>query len=132
MNKSDITTPLNARLESGALNFPGAWPNIGYGGATPYFEVTFVGVNRTGRLKGGGFRRETGTMAVTVAVEVGTGTVQADTYADAIAALFPGGLRIAATGGIVSVRDETIIEGGYRADAEWRVPVLIRYSALAA
>jgi len=131
MNKSDITTALKARMADGGLGIPGAWPNIGYDGALPYFEVTFTAEDRTGPLRGT-LQRETGTMAVIVAVDVDTGTVQADAYADAIAALFPGALRLPITGGVVTIIKTPEIKGGYRADAEWRVPVLIRYSALAA
>lgn len=129
MNKTTITTALKARLEDGGLGIPGAWPNIGYTGATPYFEVTFTAGDRTGPLSGA-FRRETGTMAVIVAVDADTGTVAADTYADAIAALFPGALQLPVTGGKVVISKTPDIKGGYRADSEWRVPVMIRYTAL--
>ena len=129
MNKSPITTALKARLADGGVGIPGAWPNIGYNGALPYFEATFTAEDRTGNLKGA-FRRETGTMAVIVAVEVDTGTDAADAYADAVAALFPGALRLTVTGGVVTISGPPTIKGGYRADSEYRVPVMITYSAI--
>ena len=129
MNKSPITTALKARLADGGVGIPGAWPNIGYNGALPYFEATFTAEDRTGNLKGA-FRRETGTMAVIVAVEVDTGTDAADAYADAVAALFPGALRLTVTGGVVTIAGPPPIKGGYRVDNEWRVPVMITYSAI--
>jgi hypothetical protein len=129
MKRKDITTALKARLEEGATGIPGAWPNVGYSGVTPYFDVQWPAANRTTPALNGGTVIEEGRMSAAVAVDADTGEAEANDFADTIAALFPKGLRLPITGGVITIADACDIRPGYRADDEWRVPVIVKYRA---
>lgn len=135
MTRDDITTAFKARLADAGLGIPGVWPNINDDPAVPitrpYFDVTFATADRTaGSISGGGGYVERGRVQVAIAVDRGTGTVAADTYADAVAALFPMALRLSITGGVLTITGEPTIRPGYPVDAEYRVPVVLTYSAI--
>lgn len=102
----------------------------------PYLDVSQATTRReTIRIKGGHAQREIGSYAVTVVVDEGTNTKAAKGYADQVIALFPNGLRLPFSGGIVTIggQGSTASERrpGFNADAEYRVPVIIPYTALA-
>ena len=125
-----IRNAMKARLEDGGLGMSGAWPNVGYNGAMPYFEVDFAAIDRDSDLDGS-FRRETGMFYVNVASAIDVGEGTANNLADAVAVLFAAGVRILVTGAVVAIRATPIIKGGYRAESEWRTPVEIPYVATA-
>ena len=129
MKRKDITTALKARLAEGGTGLPGAWPNVGYSGALPYFDVQWPAANRTSPALNGGYVIEQGRMSVAVAVAVDIGEDAANDYADAIYALFPKGLRLTIPGGVITISDACDIRPGFRADSEWRVPVIVKYRA---
>ena len=130
MLKKDIQAALLDILEAGSVATGGAWPNIEFAGVCPYFDVSFAAANRDALgISSGADWVETGRMSVVIAVDVGEGTVTAHDYADAVAGLFPYALKIALTGGKISIHRQPEIMPGFRDDAEWRVPVMIHYQA---
>ena len=129
MKRKDIANALKARLADGGTGVAGAWPNVGHGGELPYIEVEWPAATRSSPALKGGATIETGRMSAAVAVAVDIGEAEANDLADAIAALYPKGLRLPITGGVVTVVDACDIRPGYRADNEWRVPVIVKYRA---
>ena len=130
MKSKDIRNALKARLAGGSIGPGGAWPNVDYAGARPYFEVTTEVFEREGgTLKGDEVLSETGQFNVIVVVDQGTGEDAALDYADAVAALFPEGYRIPITGGEIIITRPADVRGGYPDDADYRVPVIVRYRA---
>ncbi len=132
MKRSEINSALKARLENGETALEGTWPNVDPQGPMirPYFELLFPVADRAGQSLNGKLIRETGRMSVIVVVKGGTGEAVANDYAEAIGDLFPQGLRIPITGGVVTIQQPADIRGGFRDNSDWRVPVIIRYSAL--
>lgn len=134
MKKSSVTLGLTD-VVAGADILAGYYPNIEpapeLASATEYLDVTFVSSRRSdGSLKGNGAVREVGIMQVAVAVPERTGSTTAEDYADKVAALFVKGARMPITGGNITITEAPDIKNGYPVEAEWRVPVIISYSAL--
>ena len=132
MKRSDINKALKAQLATGGTALSGTWPNVDPQSAMdrPFFEVLFPAADRTGQSIKGTLIRETGRMAVMIVVRGGTGEDTVNDYAEAISDLFPQAMRLPITGGTVTISQPADIRGGYRDDSDWRVPVIIRYSAL--
>jgi len=132
MNTKDIRNALKSRLAFGSIGPGVAWPNVEYGAGRPYFATSFTGVVREGgTLKGGEVLVETGQFTPVVVVDQGEGEDSAADYADAVAALFPEGLRLPISGGEVTVTRPADIRGGYQTDIDYRMPVAIFYEATA-
>lgn len=146
MKRADITTALKDRLADAALGLPIAFPNVGFDPAMtprPYLEVQWPAARRTGGMQASGFldagevEREFGRMSVSVVAHADKdpttgvgGEGPANDHADDIAGLFPEGLVLPITGGEITITKPADIRGGYRDDADWRVPVIIEYDAL--
>lgn len=132
MDSKAIRNGLKAHLAAAGIGPGIAWPNVEPAGARPRFIVsTEVFERQGGTLKGNEVLRETGQFNVVVVVEKGGGEDAALDYADDIAAEFPEGQRIAITGGEIVITRPADIRGGYPTDADYRVPVIVRYRATA-
>lgn len=130
MNQTDIENAMMARLGNAGLGISIAWPNVDFDDSRPYLDVSFAGGDRIGgSLKGNEIERASGIMQVAVATDLGIGTDTAKGWADQVAALYPEGTRISITGGTVLIPSPPSIRAGLIAGAEWRVPVLIAYTA---
>ncbi|QDP60555.1 MAG: hypothetical protein Unbinned338contig1000_48 [Prokaryotic dsDNA virus sp.] len=128
MKTKNIRNALKAVIEVANI-LPAAHEN-GTTQARPYIDVKIASARRENNLlAGGAFLREIGALDVTVCVDEGTYANAASDYADDIAALFPKGLRIDAPGGVVVITDVPDVRAGFNADAEYRVPVMVRYEA---
>ena len=130
---TDVRNALKSRLASGSYPFRTgiAWPNIDYSGARPYFDISFTGVARVGDgVQGDEILEETGQFNAVVVVDRGVGEDDAHGLADTVAALFPEGLNLAISGASIAVIQPTEIRGGFPSDADYRVPVAVRYHAL--
>lgn len=133
MKTSDIRNAMKTRLASGSFPFGTGigWPNIDYDGARPYFDTSFSGVSRIGDgVQGNEILEELGQFNAVVVVDQGGGEDGAGDLADIVAALFPEGLSIPITGAAIAIIAPTEIRGGFPTDADYRVPVAIRYHAL--
>lgn len=133
MKTADIRNALKARLASGSFPFGTgiAWPNVNYDGARPYFDTSFSGVSRVGDgVQGDEILEELGQFNAVVVVDSGGGEDGAGELADIVAGLFPEGLSISITGANIAIISPTEIRGGFPTDADYRVPVAIRYHAL--
>jgi len=132
MKTKDIRNALKSRLAGGAIGPGAAWPNVEYSGARPYFDTSFTGLVREGgTLKGNEIDAETGQFNAVVVVDQGGGEDAALDYADAVAALFPEGQRIAITDGEIVIRRPADIRGGFPTETDYRVPVAVFYRATA-
>ena len=132
MNTKDIRNALKSRLAGGSIGPSGAWPNIEYTGALPFFDTSFAGIVREGgTLKGNEILSETGQFNAVVVVDQGGGEDDALDYADAVHALFPEGQRITITGGEIVIRRPAEVRGGYPTNADYRVPIVVSYRATA-
>lgn len=111
-----------------------AWPNVGHNGGRPLFVVSFSGGDRTNQTLKGDDVRETGVFSVNIEVEKGIGEDRAGDYADAVASLFPAGLRLTVGDdeGQIVITKPPSIRAGYPDDTCWRVPVVVNYHANAA
>ena len=133
MKRKDINNAFKERLATGGPNLSVTWPNIDPQGPVerPFFEVQFPAQNRNGDFISADVTRETGRMAVVIVTEAGTGEDAASDYAEAVSDLFPQALRIPFTGGEITIEQPADIRGGFRDGPDWRVPVIVQYSALA-
>lgn len=132
MKTKDIRNALKSRLAGGDLGPGAAWPNVDSTASRPYFAVSTEVLERVGgTLKGDEILYERGQFNVIVVVDQGGGEDAALDYADDVAALFLEGQRIDITDGEIVIQRPADIRGGYPADADYRVPVIIRYRATA-
>ena len=132
MKSKTIRNALKARLAGGAIGPSRAHPNVTHSGKRPYFAIsTEVFGREGGTLKGDEVLSETGQFNVIVVIDQNAkgGENSALDYADAVAALFPEGHRMAITGGEIVITRPADIRGGYPDDADYRVPVTVRYRA---
>jgi hypothetical protein len=130
MNPKVIKSALKDRLAQGS-SLIGVWPNVDPQDAMerPYFEVDFPALDREGPAIKGTSIRETGRMSVVIVVEGGTGDDAAGDYANAISELFPQSLRIPTSEGMITIQSPLDIRNGFRDGPDYRMPVMIRYSA---
>lgn len=130
MKTNDIRNALKAVIEAANI-LPAAHEN-GTTATRPYLDVVIATARReVFPLRGGAADREIGSMSVTIVVDEGTYTSAAYNYADQIAALFPMALRLPFTGGVVTISGPPDVRPGFNASAEYRVPVIIPYTAIA-
>lgn len=133
MKRKDINNALKARLATGGTGLNGTWPNVDPQGPVtrPFFEVQFPAQNRNGEFLSADVTRETGRIAVVIVTEAGGGEDAANDYAEAVSDLFAQALRLPLTGGEITIEQPADIRAGFRDGPDWRVPVIIQFSALA-
>lgn len=129
-----IDVAILAVIEAAAI-LPAAQENGGTV-SRPYLDIAQATARREViRIMGGHAQREIGSYAATVVVDEGTNTRAAKAYADQVIALFPNGLRLPFAGGFVTIGGQgttaTERRPGFNAGAEYRVPVIIPYTAIA-
>lgn len=132
MRRTDINNALNQRLTE-EPNLPtGTWPGVEPQHAVerPYFEVSFPTASRRSLSLKGTLIRETGSMAVILVTKYGTGEEEANLLADLLVDHFPVGYRMNIPNGLVTIDQPVEPRGGYRDDSDWKVPVMIPYTAL--
>ncbi len=127
MTDAEIANLLKARLgENTAL--PVAWPNDKAPAAKPYLAVSITRVSTTDPTLDGTSKMQRGRFLVAVVIDEGVAEDTANTKADAIAALFPYGLRLTGLGQITIVKPPHV-SSGYPMGPSWRVPVIIDFTA---
>ena len=131
MKKKLINNVLKEALANGGPT-DGVWPNVDPKGKTvrPYFEVQFTTSVRNGPVLKGDLVREVGQMVVTVVVKEGSNEDAANDYADDISDLFPQGSVFPIDGGFVTITNPADIRAGVRDSPDWRVPVVVKYTAV--
>lgn len=132
MKKKHINNALKDVVIAGLPQLYQTFPNVDAQGnpVRPYLEVAFPDiVVRTGSALKGNRVREVARMVVTVVVEEGTNEDAANDHADAVADLFPQGMQLAIPAGKITIQQPAEIRGGFRDTPDWRVPVVIRYTA---
>lgn len=130
MKTRDIKAVLRQRLAEGGHGLPINWPNENGSAARPRLEAEFSGLAQVGEALAGARKvdRRTGTLNIALVVAEGDGTGGADDLADSIADRFTEGHRYPILGGAVVVtRSE--VRDGLDANGEWRVPILVRFTA---
>lgn len=132
MNTADIRNGLKAVLDGASLGLQFAWPNVEFTGSRPYGVVQITpATRRGGTLAGNEVDREDGILSVVVAVDEGSGEAAAAAYCDSVAALFTEGSRLSITGGQIEIIARPEIRAAFTDAKEFRVPVIVRYRALA-
>ena len=126
----DIENGLEAVLGNGGTGYNIAFPNKDHGGEKPHIKVQFSGRTQIGNaLKGGQIDRVNGVLQLTVISDVGIQSRPSNTMAQTIANLYGAGDIIPITGGNIVISRKPDIRDGYRDGSDWRVPVIIRYTA---
>ena len=132
MNAEAIEAALKARLAT-FTDLPKAWPNQDFdptkAGNLPYVACDLVKAATSDRTLDGSDPESIGRLIATVVVPRGSSTSRANRYADAIAALFPMGLRIAGDGVTITITQPPHAREGMTDGIYWRVPVVISYLA---
>lgn len=132
MNAADIETALKARL-AGFAALPKAWPNQDFDpkapGNLPYIACDLVKAATTDRTLDADDPESVGRLVATIVVAKGSSTGAANRHADAVAALFPMGQRIAAGDLTITVTQPPHIREGMSDGVYWRVPVVIPFLA---
>lgn len=133
MTEAEIRTALGKQLEAIDDIPPILWPGKPALTAAPYIVVEFVSSGRTGLTIGGKAERQGGYMQATVVTKADAFEAEALTWADAIGAQFPKGLRLTEGETSVEIPQPPSIAGqGYPDGAHWRMPVRVPYLALSA
>jgi hypothetical protein len=130
MNPKLIKSALKARLAEGST-LVGVWPNIDPQDPLerPYFEVDIAAVDRNGPAIKGTSVREVGRMSIVIVVEGGSSEDAVSDYAYAIGQLFNQSLRIPTADSMITIQEPPDFRRGFRDGPDFRVPVIIRYSA---
>jgi hypothetical protein len=130
MNPKFIKSALKARLAEGST-LVGVWPNVDPQEemVRPYFEVDFAAVDRTGPAIKGTSVREVGRMSVVMVVESGTSEDDVSDYAYALGQLFNQGHRISTVDSMITIQEPPDFRAGFRDGPDFRLPVIIRYTA---
>lgn len=135
MKKNDIENGIKARIGSYSPAFTVVWPNVKPrpDPNPPYIEfLPATALRDTQTLKGGEISREEGSYLINVVTELGTGPKTGYDLADSLADLFPSGLKLTITGGVIQFPFEPSIRDGFKEEGDkWIVPVLVRYVATA-
>lgn len=115
---------------SGAL--PGrAWamPNVPEPGTVPRYEYALAAADRDKPSLNDDFVQERGRAQLTAVVGAGDAETVALDMADALVSAMPDGLWLNFPGGRLRIMGPATVRSGYRDGPEWRVPVLVRYTA---
>ena len=128
MSAKEIRTAIKAHVTSAIA---GAWamPNVPEPGALPRYEFEMVAADRIGLLAPGEGVRENGRFQLTAVTDAGEGEGAALTMADALAGAVPDGLWLTFASGRLRIMGPPSARPGYRDGPEWRVPVLVKYTA---
>jgi Bacteriophage related domain of unknown function len=128
---TDISNALGQHLATLSPALTIGWPNkhVPAGTPHPYLIFDHVPVSRIDDTLTGGGTIVRGFAVVTVMSEINVFATSASAIADSIAALFPYTLRLAVTGGTITINNPPEVQQGYRDGPHWRVPVKIPYSA---
>lgn len=131
MSRRVILSTLKAALVGHTL--PKAYPNEDFNpslpGNTPYLAVDLVRSGTSDDTLDGVATIHNGVLIVTVVSRLMKSTGVADDHADAVAALFPFGRKIAAGDLEITIMQPPHIREGMSDGAYWRVPVRIPFIA---
>ena len=129
MNEADIENAFKARLSGGGLTWPIAWPNQNAPGTAPFITVEIVSTGRTDDTLDGVAEIASGFVMAKVVVLEGVSTDEVNRKAQAIADLFPKGLRIAVTvgGAEITITKPSEPLQGFNAERKWHKPVRITF-----
>lgn len=131
MTFGDIETALGQRLHALSPSYPIAWLNKDYdpkaANAVPYIEFAHIPTARTDASIDGSLTVQSGIALLTVVTARDAFSTQGNTIANAVAALFPYGLRIPVTGGTVMITKPADPVAGFGDGVYWRQPVRVNY-----
>lgn len=136
MNNTAIETAIGQHLAAMPGALPIAWPNADYDpravGAAPYVEFVHAPVQRLDDTIDASEPRQEGLVLMTVVSARGNFTNAVNAIADAVAARFGTGLRLAlSTGGEVMMTKPADIVQGFTDGVYWRAPVRLTYRTVA-
>ena len=121
---------IKARIETLAATFspaiPVAWPNRDYQPTGDRFLQVAIVPAPNQRMTLDALHRRAGSVVVTVASKVNTGSGEGDGIADAVAAYFPADLRFSG----VRVTSAPSVRDGMQDAGFWRTPVIVPFEVL--
>lgn len=121
---------IKARIEALAATFspaiPVAWPNRDYQPTGDRFLQVAIVPAPNQRMTLDALHRRAGSVVITIASKVNTGSGEGDGIADAVAAYFPADLRFSG----VRVTSAPSIRDGMQDGGFWRTPVVIPFETL--
>lgn len=128
MKETDIEAALQTRLAmaNGATVVYENSPAIP---ERPFLFVEHVPTEQTDDTLAGGHKVSTGFMAVTIVIADGEFVTEARQIADQIEAVFPYGLKLAITGGTVTVNRPLQRLKGFQQASDYRMQVRVAYQA---
>lgn len=131
MTRTEIVALLSGPLEAAGLGVPVAWPNVGSDSSSPRIDVDWSDPDRSDITVALDAPMERGRLILTAVVgeSEDDGDANGNALADALAALYPAGLRLMGSETLVTLNQPAIIRAGYRDGPEWRVGVVIPYLA---
>ncbi|MBK9073322.1 MAG: hypothetical protein IPL79_20330 [Myxococcales bacterium] len=130
MNEAAIAQILGTELLKISSPAPRVvWDNQDASPARPYLQVQMVPVSRQSPGLAGGGVIARGFMQVTVVASAGGFATAALALAQDVADQFPKALRLAGTGGVVTITEAARIMPGYTDGTDWRIPVQADYFA---
>lgn len=130
MTELDISNAIKERLSDlGPLDLPVTWPGQDVTGVKPYVFVQIVRVGRSDRTMDASKTESQGRLLMTVVTRQGRQEREGLTYAQALADIFPMGLRLAITDGRIVVTKPADIREGFLEDGDWRTLVTVDYTA---
>jgi hypothetical protein len=121
---------IKARIEALAATFspamPVAWPNRDYQPTGDRFMQVAIVPAPAQRMTIDALHRRAGSVVITIASKVNTGSGEGDGLADAVAAYFPADLQFSG----VRVTSDPSIRDGMQDGGFWRTPVVIPFEVL--
>lgn len=127
ISTSEILKLIGQPLTGLGLNI--AWPNEDTDYSTPFLAVDHVPVSAINQtLDTSPF--VAGFVQVTHISAAGVYSTAGNDAADAIAALYPAGLRLSGNSGFLVIMEPALVEQGYRDGSNWRVPIKITYRGM--
>lgn len=130
MTENEIETALLGRIGANpVMGYAYAWPNQDAPGTKPYISVQIVRIVRRDPALAGGALISQGRVVATVVTALNKGTSAANAAAEAVAALFPKALKIAAGTGVITITKPADIREGFPEGGDWRTPVIVDYEA---
>lgn len=131
MNFVTIEQALGMQLVGMSPSYPVAWPNKDYdpkaSGAVPYLEFRHVPASVTDESIDASMHVQTGLALITVVVSRDGFSTDANDIAQAVADMFPMGLRIDAGSGVVMITKPAEPVAGFVDGTYWRQPVRVNY-----
>ncbi|HEX8469974.1 MAG TPA: phage tail terminator-like protein [Brevundimonas sp.] len=128
MNRAAIVATLRGPLYAANLGLPVAWPNVPAPGDAPRIDVAWADPDRTDPTLAMDSPIERGRMILTAVTPADEGEDPGNVLGDQLRAAYPACTRLPGAGVLVLL-GVPLVRTGFRDGDEWRVPVVVPYTA---